>query len=805
MFAPPVVLILLATALDAHAQVDDEWEVPWTAIGDSSAAVDENDLIIVTGRIIDASTSEPIQGALVSVDFLKHYDYSDDKGHYVLELPPGSYRIKIKRLGMLPVYVRAKIYSNDVLDVAMREGVVQLSEVLITSRPIDSNVKQAVAGLTRLDVQEIKTLPTLMGEVDIVKSLQLMPGVSSVGEGSSGMNVRGGRVDQNLVLFNDVPLFNTSHALGFVSAFNQDVVDNFALYKGNVPAQYGGRASSVIDIQTRRGDFEDWKFQGGIGPVSSRFAVEGPLAKKKTALLLAGRTSHANWALRRVSDPDVSRSAVSFSDGYVGFSHRFNENSSVDLTTYASQDEFRFSDRFGFLWNNLLVNARWQSHANRKLSPLLSASYGHFKNSLFEPGSAVPSSVDNAMNYFHLKEILNYIPAEHHDIKAGVGVTGYFPRDETKTEHNGNSSVLRKRAGKSTGLEWAMFVNDEFEWTETFSISAGLRYSQYFHLGADTTYRYLGNEISTATIADTLVHPTGSIINAFGGLEPRFSLRVKIRKNQSLKASYNRMRQYIHLISNTTAPTPIDLWQVSTAHTPPQVADNYSLGYFWNLRNNTWETSAEVFYKDMQRLVEYKDFAQLLLNDHLETELLSGKGRAWGTEIFIRRLKGRWTGWLSYTFSRTEVMVSSNVESESLNNGEWFPSNYDKPHTVNLVLNKQLGRRGAFSLIFSYNTGRPFTAIESSYMANGTVVPVYSERNAQRIPNYWRTDVSITVGDILKNVDDSMVFSIYNVFGRENAYSVFYQRPSSQFFVPKPYKFSVLGAAFPSLTYNFRF
>ncbi|HEU5146760.1 MAG TPA: TonB-dependent receptor, partial [Chryseosolibacter sp.] len=490
---------------------------------------------------------------------------------------------------------------------------------------------------------------------------------------------------------------------------------------------------------------------------------------------------------------------------YLGFSHRFNENSTVDVTAYASKDEFRFSDQFGFLWNNYLINTRWQSHANRKVSPLLSLSFGRFENTRFEPTGVAASSVENTMNYFHLKETLNYIPTEQHDIKTGIGVIGYLPGDEMKTGFNGNALVTSKRSGKSSGIEWAVFINDEFEWSENISVSAGLRFSHYFHLGPDTTYKYFGDEMVRSRVSDTLHHGAGEIIKAFGGLEPRLSIRVKLRENQSLKAGYNRMIQYIHLISNTTAPTPVDIWQVSTEHTPPQLADNYSIGYFWNLKDNAWETSAEVFYKDMKSLVEYKDFAELLLNDHLETELLSGKGRAWGTELFIRRLKGRWTGWLSYTFSRTEVMVSSPVQSESVNNGEWFPSNYDKPHTVNLVLNKQLGRKGAFSLIFSYNTGRPFTAIESSYITNGTVVPVYSDRNAHRISDYWRTDVSITIGNVLKKVDDSLVFSLYNIFGRENAYSVFYQRPSSRFFIPKPYKLSVLGAAFPSLSYNFRF
>jgi len=797
-------LFLLCPALCTQAQESNEWSVPWTIVGDSSIN-DPGARFVVTGKITSLESAKPISGALVSADFLKHYDYSDENGNYVLELPSGNYKIKVKQLGMLPVYLRVKVFGNGALNVSMQEGVVQLTEVLISSRPIDSNVKQSVPGLTKLNVQEVRTLPTLMGEVDIVKSLQLMPGVTSVGEGSSGMNVRGGRVDQNLVLLNDVPLFNASHALGFVSAFNQDVVDDFSLYKGNVPAHFGGRAAAVIDINTRRGNFERWGFQGGVGPISSRFAAEGPVIKDKSSVLFAGRISHANWVLKKVSDPDVSKSEVLFNDGYFGFAHRFTENNTADLTAYASHDSFRFSDRFGFRWNNYLINARWQTHANRKISPLLSVAYGHFSNTLFEPSGPTASQITNAMDYFQLKETLYYIPTDRHDIHGGIAAIAYLPRDEVKEGYEDNPVVIRKSAGKSSGLEWAVFLNDDFELNEKISLSAGLRYAQYHHIGADTVYRYATGVRSENRVMDTSFYAGGEIIKSFGGLEPRLSVRVILRENQSLKAGYNRMRQYIHLISNTTAPTPIDLWQVSTTHTPPQKADNYSIGYFWNINDNVWETSAELFYKDMNNLVEYRDFAELQLNDHLETELLTGKGRAWGAELFIRKLKGRLTGWLSYTYSRTEIMVSSPLATESINNGEWFPSNYHKPHSFNFVLNRQLGRRGAFSLIFVYNSGRPFTAVESSYLTNGTVVPIYSERNAHTIPDYWRTDVSITIGDVLKKVDDSLTISLYNLFGRANAYSVFYQRPSSNFFIAKPYKLSVLGAVMPSLSYNFRF
>lgn len=797
---------VLSLAADAQVLEGNEWSVPWTIIGDSTLTPDRSARLVLTGKITHKDTGLPVSGASVSVDFFKHYDYSDENGNYLLEIPPGNYRIKVKQLGMLPVYLRVKMFSNGALDVQMQEGAVQLTTILITSRPIDSNVKGSLPGLTKMNVEEVKTLPTLMGEVDIVKSLQLMPGVSSVGEGSSGINVRGGRVDQNLVLMNGVPLFNTAHALGFVSAFNQDLIQSFSLYKGNVPANLGGRASSVIEIETRRGNFESWKIQGGAGPISSRFTVEGPVLNKKSSLLLSGRISHANWFLKKVNDPDVSSSNVSFNDSYLGFSHRLNENSTAEVTFYSSHDTFRFSDRFGYRWNNYILNARWQSRADRQLSPTLSASYGHFKNLLFQPSGVDAMEITNTMDYFQLKETLHYIPSEHHDIKAGIAAIAYLPGDETRAGYRGNPFITARKSGKSSGLEWAVFLNDDLQLNESVSISAGLRYARYYHVGPDTVYRYRERKARTvAALTDTSFYSTNEIISAYGGVEPRISMRINLAENRSIKMSYNRMRQYIHLISNSTAPTPIDLWQVSNEFLPPQVADNFSVGYFLNIKDNRWETSVEFFYKRMDNLVEYKDFPDLFLNDHLETELLSGSGRARGAELFVRRLKGRWTGWLSYTYSITELMVSSPLESESINGGRWFPSNYNKPHTMNLVLNKHMRGQSAFSMIFAFNSGRPFTAIESSYISGGTVVPVYSDRNKHDIPNYFRMDLSFTIGSIINQFDDSLVFSVYNLLGRNNAYSVFYQRPASNFLIPKPYKLSVLGAALPSLTYNFRF
>lgn len=797
-----VTLFLYLFSTPAKAQ---EWDqIPWTVIGDSSS-FDPGAKLLITGNVRIKATGTPLKGASISAELFKHFDYSDEYGRYILGMMPGRYRLTIRHVGMKPLYIRIIALSDGLLNINLEEGTTELDELVISSRAIDSNIKQSLTGLTTLNVQEIRTLPTLMGEVDIIKALQLMPGVSSVGEGSSGFNVRGGRTDQNLILVNDVPIFNTSHALGFVSAFNQDIIRDFSLYKGSVPSQFGGRASSVLGITTRPGNTDEWKYQVGAGPISTRLMAEGPIIKSKTSVLFAGRISYADWFLNRVSDPDVRNSSAFFYDGFASVSHKFSENSVGELMYYSSRDDFTFSDQFGYSWDNQIISGKWQGLTDRKASPSVTLAYGRYRSTFIDPSPPDASELAMALHYLTMKATVSYVEDQRHNAVAGIEATGYAPDPEKRSPYDSSSGISRKQVDRNHGAEFAIFVNDDFEITENLALSAGLRYSYYAHTGPDTVFHYAPDQVrSVSSISDTSYY-SGRIIKSFSGLEPRISLRFNISEDQSVKFSYNRMRQYIHQISNTTAPTPVDLWQVSNEYFPPQVADNYSFGYFLNLDDNAWETSAEVFYKSMDNLVEYKDFPELYLNNHLETELRSGAGRAYGAELYIRRIKGRYTGWISYTWSQTEVKVSSPFSSESVNNGAWYPSNHNKPSTFNLVLNRTLRRQSAISLIATYNTGRPLTAIEDSYIADGVVVPVYSDRNKYKIPSYLRIDFSFTIGNIVNKVDDSLVFSVYNLFGRENAYSVFYQRPRASFFIPKAYKLSILGSAMPSLTYNVKF
>jgi hypothetical protein len=793
--------LILISGFSKIGFAQENWDMPYTVVGDSTRGSRN---AIFTGIVTNGTSKEPLVEAHLSLDFFKYYGRTDQFGKFAIELPPGRYKLTVKYIGMKPSYFRLNILGSGLLNIAMEEGY-ELPEVEVSDRPLDSNIKEALAGLSKFTLKEIKNLPAFMGEVDILKSIQTLPGVTSVGEGSSGFNVRGGRSDQNLILLNGAPLFNSSHALGFVSGFNQDVITNFSLYKGNVPANFGGRASSVLEVNTKSGDFEKWQFQGGVGLISSRFLAEGPLVKNKSSILAAIRTSNSDWALKQAENPDVNRSAFNFYDANLTLVNKFNERSLLKLNIYSSNDFFRFSQRFGFEWQNFIANAEWKSRTDKKLSPTLNVAFGQYKSTLIDPSPTNPSQLKNNLIYYQIKETVDYIPNEIHSIKGGFESTAYLPKPEALSGYNGNTSIVEKAVDKNYGIESGIFINDEYKFSENISFSAGLRYSIYSQIGSAKVFTYQQNTPKLeSTIIDTLHFSNGQSIKTYQGFEPRISGRFNLAESQSVKVSYNRMRQYIHQISNTTAPTPVDIWQVSTRYLPPQVADNFSVGYFRNLKDNMFETSVEFFYKSMNNLVEYKDFPTLYLNPHIETELLSGKGRAFGGEIYARKLKGKWTGWISYTYSQTQVSVASPNKSESINDGRWFASNYNKPHNFNIVGNRRLGK-GAFSFIFTYTSGRPLTAVESSYITDGTVVPVYSQRNQYNIPDYIRLDVSFTIGNVFRKIEDSLVISFYNLLGRENAYSVFYQRPQSNFFIPKAYQLSVLGATLPSITYNFKF
>ncbi len=773
--------------------------------GDSTKVTDLSKRVSLTGAIVTAADKKPMSGAALFVDGLKYGNNSDQNGKYFITLPPGKYKLTVRHLGMAPLQHKIAIYINGVMNFEMTEKAEALEEVVVRARKEDDNIKEPLAGVMKLNITEIKRMPAFMGEVDVIRNIQLLPGVSSVGEGSAGFNVRGGRVDQNLVLMDDGMVLNPSHALGLISNFNPDAIEDFSLYKGNIPAQFGGRTSSVLSVRTRNGDFNKFKAKGGLGLLSGRIALEGPIVTDKTSFLTAARFSYSDWVLKSVNNIDVKNSAASFYDINGNLTHKIGKGSSLSLLYYLGHDYFRFSSKFGYEYATQLVTLRWKQLLSKQLGSTFSAVMGNYDANLSDLDPQNARSFGNGMSYIQLKESLLSTSGENQAINFGAEVTFYSPRPEKSGPLGSNSATLSQKIQKSGGIEMAIYADEDFNIGKSISIAAGLRYSLFQNYGPDTVYQYQpGVSKSIASITDTAHFTSKQAIKSYGGLEPRLSARFSLNNKSSVKASYARLRQYIHLVSNTTATTPVDIWQVSNTHFLPQIADNFSLGYFRNSKENIYELSAEVFYKTTSNIIDYKDFSKIILNRHLETDVLQGDGKAYGLELYAKKNTGAWTGWISYTFMRSLIKMNGVHPDERINLGKWYPSNYDKPHNFSLTASHKLGKNMRFGTNFNYSTGRPISAIESYYTSGPTSIPLFSERNTYRIPDYWRVDISITINSVLKKVDDNLTFSIYNLLGRANAYSIYYQQQDA---IAKlqSYKLSILGSALPSITYNLIF
>ena len=759
----------------------------------------------LTGRITDAMTGEVLPGTTLYLPEEATGTAADPDGNYTLQLSQGVYSATVQSIGYAEQTVDFRLFSDGRLDLELVPAGYRLEEVTVTDKADDANVRQINLGLQSISSREIKELPAFMGEADVVKSLLTLPGVSTVGEGARGINVRGGSIDQNLILQDGVPIFNSSHVLGFFSVFNPDALRSVDLYKGNVPAQYGGRLSSVLSADLKNADNETFRMRGGIGPVTGKLTLEVPLVKQKTSLLAAARSSYSDWLLRAVENPEVKNSSARFYDLTAKLAHTFGPKSNVSASYYQSSDRFVFAGRFGYGWQNRLTGLRWNQLLTDKISSNLRVAYSSLQNDFFVPEGAQNFNLSNGLETFKIKPTLFFNNLSKHKIVAGAEMTRYQSRPEILEKLNAESNVLPDRAERDRGDEYAVFVNDEWEVSDLLTVNAGLRYVRFQQIGSKSLAQYTPETlISTENITGTTEYAAGEVITAYGGWEPRLAAVLQFGADNSLKVSYNRSVQYIHLISNSTVPTPVDIWQVSTPYIPPQRAHGFSLGYFQNLRKNKWELSAEFYYRSIEDLIEYRDFADLLLNDNLETQLITGKGTNYGAELFVRKNTGRLTGQISYTYARSLRRVQGAFPELTINRGELFPSAFDQPHSVKSTVKIVLGKRSDISFNFVYNSGRPVTAPFTQYYLGTLIVPQYSDRNGFRIPDYHRLDFAWTIRPRAlrrKRYKDSITFSLYNVYARRNAFSVYFERADRS--TTQAFRLSVLGTAFPALTYNF--
>ncbi|PZX53245.1 TonB-dependent receptor-like protein [Algoriphagus chordae] len=758
---------------------------------------------ILTGKLQDTNTKTPLEGVSIHVDGVTTITRSDRFGTYHLEVSPGVHKVTFRHMTKIPLTIKVTSYANGVVNLELEDKSYELEGVVVMSEEPDRNVRNPISGVSKLTTRELKAIPAFLGEADIFKGLQLLSGVSAIGEGTSGINVRGAKTDQNLLLMNEALVLSSNHALGFLSPFNTDVTETFTLYKGNVPANYGGRAGSALDIQMREGDMENWGGQLGVGTSNARLLVNGPLMKDKLSVIIGGRISNTNWLLKQARDYDINNSKLNFYDIYAGLAWEVASGHHLEFINLMTSDYLKFSEEFGYDWSNRVSSLRYKGILGENFSVSAILADGNFNNAFFEPEGVDAAEVKNGMNYQQAK-VSGTWANDKLALQTGLEAIYYKAKPEQFLPYGDASEVESNTVDKQQGVEFSGFASLEWEPTSTMGIVIGLRYSTYNQLGPDSVYQYLPNgPIAEDRISGKEYSGNGGI-QSYSGLEPRFSFRQNLGQTASVKLNYSRLFQYIQSISNTFGPTPIDLWQLSTSYIPPQQSDSFALGFFKNTKSNSWEFSVDAFYRLSQNQVEYRDFAQIFQNPHLETELVFGEGKAYGTELMIKKNLGVVTGWLAYTYSRSFVRTTSEYPAEQINDGDWFPSNYDKPHEINLILTRKMYPRGLLSLSVNYATGRPINAVNASYKLGGLIVPDYSQRNEYRIPDYFRVDLSYTLEKVFSKKGDSLNLSIYNLLGRKNAYSIFWKKDGDSQQL-RPFRLAILGAIFPSITYSIDF
>lgn len=789
-------------ALDGQLQRGTSPQDIITIGADQPSAAGANAKII--GRLADANTGEPIIGATIFWPELKNGTVSDSRGLWEMNIPSGNqYELQIQYIGYGSFSRQFKIIGEGFLDVKLLPEATDLATIIVLAEAQDDNVSNTQAGLSTFSVRSIKDLPTLLGEADVVRSVLTTAGVNSIGEGSSGFNVRGGAVDQNLILQGGSILFNASHALGFYSTINPEIIQEVALYKSILPAEYGGRLSSVLQVDLRRGKQQGLRIAGGLGPVTAKLSAEGPFAEGKGTYLLGLRGASADWILRQINDIAISKSQAAFFDGNLLVHYDLTEKDQLRGSLYHASDDFSYNQEFGFNYKTASAEINYTRQIREELSSELTLVANQLRSSrtdLTGPGSG---ALLTGITYYKLKEVIRH-QEEDWSWLAGIETILYQVPGQEQRPQGPTSTLPNIKLENEKGWESALFGEINWEPWDQFSVKAGLRINDYQYLGGRTLLDYgPDGTYELSNVVDTLEYAAGETIQSYFTIEPRLSLRYQLSPEQSVRAGYSRTSQFVNQVFNTDTPTPQSQFQLSTPYIKPFLAHNFSLGYFRNFRKNRWESSVEGFYRAIDQLWDYRDFAILNLNPHLETALLEGQGRAYGLEATLKGRSLRFDGQLSYTWSRTERQIAG------INQNRWYPSNFDQPHNLNLSFKYRIDERQSLSANFTFASGRPTTAPIVSYTNGNTiVVPIYTERNQLRIPDYHRLDLSYNIGmnkNKQKGFKTSWDFTLYNVYGRKNPFSVFYTQRVNQRRDFVANRLAILGTVFPSVSFNFEF
>lgn len=762
-----------------------------------------------SGKITNAQ-NQPLLGATVYISELEIGTTANSNGYFSVNIPEGIYKVNISFLGYKTIKEKIEVKKNIIRNFKLEEKGEVLDEVVIAQNNKATNIKKPQMSVNSLSAEEIKQIPVAMGEPDPLKSLLTLPGVTNAGEGSSGFNVRGGAADQNLVLLDNVPIYSDSHLFGFFSVFNADAIKTLDLYKGGIPSKYGGRVSSILDVKQNNGDFQNYKINGGIGLISSRLNVEGPLKKDKASFMLAGRSSYAHLFLKLA---DNENSAY-FYDLNSKLNYRINTNNSLHFSGYLGNDVFDLNDSFKSKYGNTMGKLDWKHRFSNAITTNLSLFYSDYQFGLNLDSQNF--DWDSSIKSIGIKYDWQHFIADELQLNYGINTLYYHFNPGTLKPDGPDSAINFKQLDKKYALEPSVYLDINHEISDKIKFRYGLRYSMFYRYGKQSINTYDENPVvynptfniyEKATPTGNTNYDSGEVISKFDNFEPRLAISYILNKETSFKASYNRMAQYLHIISNSQSPTPVNIWTPSGPYIKPQLLDQYALGYFKNFKNKAYSLETEVFYKDIKNRIDYVDGADLIANNDIEQVLLNGKARAYGLEILLKKNTGNITGWISYTLSRAEQKTSGNTPTEpGIANGDWYLSPYDKLHNVSITGNYNYSEKWSFSGNFTLQSGQPITYPNGYYRIGGVPVPNYTDRNENRLPLYHHLDLAATYTpkpSKKKGWQSYWVFSIYNIYNRKNAASIRFTT-NDDTGVNEARRLSIFGLL-PSISYNFKF
>ncbi len=767
--------------------------------------------VAIRGVIKDQSTGESLIGAHIWIDSLDIGTTTNEYGFYSISVRQGDYTLNSSYLGYETSSEELILRKNRRINFVLSPKPPELKEVIISSQDQDYILDHEPTGYHKMDMATMGQIPYFLGEVDVLQGSLLLPGISKLGEDAIGLNVRGGTTDQNLILLDEAPIYNSSHLFGLISVFNPDAVKQIEIYKSGIPSSYGGRASSVIHVRKREGNDQDFHITGGIGVASTRLMVEGPIVKNRSSFLVSARSSFTNFNFN--DEISFRENRASFHDINAKFNFRINKRNTIYLSGYFGNDRNKMGENQLRRWGNQTATFRWNSQITPKLFMNASAVFGDYSYKTGKPNKGIGEFIGTASNIsYSVKSDFTYYKSPNNSFDFGGGLILHRIRPGDRIPNLGNQTFNKISLDSEHGLEPYFYFRNEQKLSDRITFNFGLRISQLLNLGSGDVFVYQeGESREKKSITDTISYDSKDVIKRYNGIEPRISLNYRLSPNSSLKLSYDRVIQYLHLISNTISPLPTDVWKLSGTHVSPQIGNQIAVGYLKQFAGNI-DLSVELFGKKMIDIIDYKDGADLLLNHIIETELLSGEGKAYGIEFSLGKKAAKLSGWLSYTLSRSERRITGKTPGESINNGDYYPNDFDRTHELSLVGIYGLNERWSFSSNFIYNTGRPITFPEGKYQFENSLIPNFTSRNKNRISDYHRLDLSATYHGRLetkkgrkRKIEDYWTFSLYNVYARRNAFSYFFRQSESNPIKTEVVKYSILGTIIPAVTYNFRF